>query len=146
MDEELRSGSAAFEVDAVVSDDGKRTGGNRTGARRQLEQGGVEYERATASTRVDNVVETIQQLKSRIHSVTEGSLTQLRETDRLSPDEFRLFIETNVLCEDCSRSRISGSCCVGGVVNAESASRIKITGIGLLFSYGCNRHRFVIQR
>lgn len=100
--------------------------GNRTEARRRLETNGVaveqletdfvtyqairsylkeyrgaEYDDDTETTRTERVVQTIQRLKSRTHSVTADSLDQLRETDRLTLGEFRLFVDISVLCEEC---------------------------------------------
>jgi len=100
--------------------------GNRTEARRRLEQHGVdieqlerdfvtyqairsylkeyrgaEYERDTGTTRVEGVVDTIQRLKSRVNSVATKNLEQLRKTDKVTLGEFRLFVEISVFCEDC---------------------------------------------
>lgn len=102
------------------------SGGNRTEARRRLEQRGVdvdtlesdfvtyqairsylteyrgaEYDAGDDSTRTESVIQTIQRLKSRIRSVAEESLDQLRTTDRITLGEFRLFIDIGVLCEEC---------------------------------------------
>lgn len=101
--------------------------GNRTEARRRLEQHGVdieqlesdfvtyqairsylkayrgaEYERDTDSTRIESVIETLQRLKTRTSTVAENSLSQLRKSEHLTLGEFRLFVEINVLCEDCN--------------------------------------------
>lgn len=101
--------------------------GNRTEARRRLEQQGIdvddlerdfvtyqairsylkdyrgaEYERDDATT-TDGVIETVQRLESRTRAVAETSLDQLRQTDQLSLGQFRLFVEVNVLCEDCGK-------------------------------------------
>ena len=61
----------------------------------------AEYEGTSDADRIENVTNTIQRLRSRLHSVTEGSLEQLRDTKHLSLGEFRLFINIDVLCEDC---------------------------------------------
>ncbi|UHQ96077.1 hypothetical protein HYG82_22370 (plasmid) [Natrinema halophilum] len=109
----------------LTSDD--VSSGNRTEARARLEKNGVdvdqlehdfvtyqairsylkkvygaEYERDSETTRVDKVIETSQRLQSRIRSVTEKSLTQLKETNQISLGEFHLFIDITVLCEDCN--------------------------------------------
>ncbi|MFB6178217.1 MAG: rod-determining factor RdfA [Halorientalis sp.] len=100
--------------------------GNRTEARRRLERAGVdvdqverdfvtyqairsylkdyrgvEYERDSEPARVESVIETLQRLKTRTTTVAENSLAQLRKSDRITLGEFRLFVEINVLCEDC---------------------------------------------
>jgi predicted transcriptional regulator len=101
--------------------------GNRTEARRRLEQNGIDieqlerdfvtyqairsylkeyrgatYDRGSDTTRVESVIETIQRLKSRTRSVAERSLDQLRRTNRLSLGEYRVFVDVSVLCEDCN--------------------------------------------
>jgi hypothetical protein len=62
---------------------------------------GAEYEGHGGSERIENVVATTRRLQSRIRSVAEKNLRQLRDTDRLTLGEFRLFVEVDVLCEDC---------------------------------------------
>ena len=61
----------------------------------------AEYEGISDADRIENVTNTIQRLRSRLRSVVEGSLDQLRTTDRLTLGEFRLLIDVDVLCEDC---------------------------------------------
>ncbi|WP_338742179.1 rod-determining factor RdfA [Haloplanus salilacus] len=61
----------------------------------------AEYDSPSASDRVRSVRETIQRLRSRLRSVTEGSLERLQSTDRLTLGTFRLFVDVDVLCEDC---------------------------------------------
>lgn len=62
---------------------------------------GASYEGTTDADRIQNVTDTVQQLRARLRTVTEGSLEQLRDTDRLTLGDFRLFIDVDVLCEDC---------------------------------------------
>jgi hypothetical protein len=62
---------------------------------------GASYERTTDADRINNVTDTVQQLRSRLRSVTKGSLEQLRDTGRLTLGDFRLFVDVDVLCEDC---------------------------------------------
>ncbi|MFB6084404.1 MAG: rod-determining factor RdfA [Halorientalis sp.] len=101
--------------------------GNRTEARRRLEQNGidvdqleqdfvtyqairsylkeyrsVQYEDGSHGDRRDSVIDTVQRLKSRTRSVAEKSLDQLRGADRITLGEFRLFIDISVHCEDCN--------------------------------------------
>jgi hypothetical protein len=61
----------------------------------------AEYEEPSATEQVEGVLETIQRLRSRLRSITEGSLDRLRSTDRLTLGAFRLFVDVDVLCEDC---------------------------------------------
>jgi hypothetical protein len=61
----------------------------------------AEYEEPTETERVESVLETIQRLRSRLRSITEGSLDRLQSTDRLTLGTFRLFVDVDVLCEDC---------------------------------------------
>ena len=100
--------------------------GMRTEARAQLERDGVDvdglerdfvtyqairsylteyrdatYEEPSDREQVESVVDTIQRLRSRLRSITEGSLDRLRLTDRLTLGTFRLFVDVDVLCEDC---------------------------------------------
>jgi hypothetical protein len=61
----------------------------------------AEYEEPSDSEQVESVVDTIQRLRSRLRSIAEGSLDRLRSTDRLTLGTFRLFVDVDVLCEDC---------------------------------------------
>lgn len=100
--------------------------GNRTEARRRLEQAGIdveqlerdfvsyqairsylkeyrgaEYEADTDDAHVETTIETIQRLKTRTTLVTENSLQHLLNGNQITLGKFRLFVEINVLCEDC---------------------------------------------
>ena len=61
----------------------------------------AEYEGTSDTDRVGNVLDTIQRLRSRLDSVVQGSLDRLRSTDQLTLGEFRLFVDVDVLCEEC---------------------------------------------
>lgn len=63
---------------------------------------GAEYDSNRAGRDVDSVIDSLQQLQSRVRSVTENSLSQLRKTDQLTLGKFQLFIEFNVLCTECN--------------------------------------------
>lgn len=101
--------------------------GNRTEARRRLERNGVDvdqlerdfvtyqavrsylkdvrgaaYEHGRDGSRVKNVAETIQRLKSRIQSVAEKNIDQLVKAERVSIGEYQLFIDVSILCEECN--------------------------------------------
>ena len=62
---------------------------------------GAEYEKTSDADRVETVTDTIQRLRTRLRSVTTRSLEQLRDTGRLTLGEFRLFVDVEVLCEEC---------------------------------------------
>lgn len=108
----------------LTSDD--VSSGNRTEARRRLEQDGVDidqlerdfvtyqairsylteyrdaaYDRDGTDAGADTVVETIQRLKSRVRSVAENSIDRLQQSEQLSIGSYRLFVDISVLCEDC---------------------------------------------
>jgi len=61
----------------------------------------AEYERPSESERAESVIETIQRLQSRLRSIAEEGLDRLRSTDRLTLGRFRLFVDVDVLCEEC---------------------------------------------
>lgn len=108
----------------LLTDD-EVSGGNRTEARRQLERAGVDVDQLESDfvsyqairsylteyrdaqydrdrdSRPDRAVQTIQRLTERLRSVADRSLTQLRDTGRLTLGEFRLFVDVSVLCEEC---------------------------------------------
>jgi predicted transcriptional regulator len=63
---------------------------------------GAEYKKPGDRTRVKNVTETVQRLTSRTRSVVENSLNHLQSTSTVSIGKFRIFVEINVLCEDCN--------------------------------------------
>lgn len=62
---------------------------------------GVQYESRSDTDPIENTVETIQKLQSRLRSVSDTSLEQLRNTDRITVGEQRIIVDVNVLCEDC---------------------------------------------
>lgn len=62
---------------------------------------GAEYEQASDADRIETVTDTIRRLRTRLRSVTTRSLEQLRNTGRITLGEFRLFVDVEVLCEDC---------------------------------------------
>lgn len=102
------------------------TAGTRTEARSRLERNGVdvdklerdfvtyqairsylqnergaEYEETSDEDRLERTADSIERLRSRLNSVVESNLNQLRETDRITLDQFRLFVSVDVLCEEC---------------------------------------------
>lgn len=101
--------------------------GNRTKARRRLEKHGIDveqlqadfvtyqairsylkeyrdaqYETEQQSARPDNVIGRVQRLTARLRSVAEKSLNQLSGAGCLALGDFRLFVDINVLCEECN--------------------------------------------
>jgi len=61
----------------------------------------AEYEGPSESERTDSVLDTIQNLRARLRTITESSLDRLRSTGRITLGNFRLFVDVSVLCEDC---------------------------------------------
>jgi hypothetical protein len=62
---------------------------------------GAEYEGTSDEDRLKRTSDSIERLRARLSSVCETNLDQLRETDRITLDEFRLFVSVDVLCEGC---------------------------------------------
>jgi hypothetical protein len=62
---------------------------------------GAEYDADDDGDRVERTAESIGRLTSRLETVTESNLARLRDTDRVSLGEFRLFTSVDVLCTDC---------------------------------------------
>lgn len=98
--------------------------GARTRIRGRLEQDGVDVEQLTSdfvshlavrtylrhrgATRTEadddqiaKETQHIQRLRSRVTTVTESKLNQLRTTNRISLGDFRVFTEIQVFCESC---------------------------------------------
>lgn len=120
--------------------DSETTAGARTEARRRLEREGVDVEaveadfvtyqairsylrgyrgveldRASDSDRVERTGDSIERLRSRLAVVGEQNLKQLRDADRITLGEFRLFVSVEVFCEDCgSQFSIGGLLDRGG--------------------------------
>lgn len=63
---------------------------------------GAEYDGPSEEDRIDNTTETVQRLISRTRSVVENSLDRLRRTSTIALGEYRVFVDINVLCEECS--------------------------------------------
>jgi hypothetical protein len=61
----------------------------------------AEYEGPSEEEQVGRVLDSIQRLRARLQSITESSLDRLRSTDRITLGEFRLFVDVDVLCEEC---------------------------------------------
>lgn len=104
----------------------EETAGTRTEVRRRLAQNGVgvedlesdfvthqairsylrrergaEYHQPDVEDRIERTAESVGRLRSRLATITESNLEQLRAADELTLGEFRLFTSVDVLCEDC---------------------------------------------
>lgn len=53
--------------------------------------------------RIESEVENLQRLRGRVETVTEGTLDRLRRSEDLVIGEYSLFVDINVLCEDCGQ-------------------------------------------
>jgi len=62
---------------------------------------GAEYERSAENDSVESVLSAVQRLRSRLELVVEGNLERLRSAGTLTLGEFHLFVDVDVLCEDC---------------------------------------------
>jgi hypothetical protein len=62
---------------------------------------GVEYEEPTDEDRVDRTTESLERLESRLGTVSENNLAQLRDADEITLGEFRIIVTADVYCEDC---------------------------------------------
>lgn len=63
---------------------------------------GADYKRPSDETRIENGIETIQRLTTRTRLVAEKSLDHFRSISAISLGEFRVFVEIDVLCEECN--------------------------------------------
>ncbi|ERG96883.1 rod-determining factor RdfA [Haloquadratum walsbyi] len=62
---------------------------------------GAEYQTISDEAKIKKDLESIQRLMSRTTSVTEERIEKLRETDRISLDEFEVLLDVQVLCQTC---------------------------------------------
>jgi hypothetical protein len=61
----------------------------------------VEYSSTEDSEQIEATINTVQRLQSRLIAVVENSLDSLRNSERLVLGEYSVFIDVQVLCEDC---------------------------------------------
>jgi hypothetical protein len=119
--------------------------GNRTEARKRLEQNGIDieqleqdfvtyqairtyltevrgatYEHKSDAELAEDAIDTVQQLISRTRSVASTTLNQLTKTDQLTLGEYRIFVDISVLCEDCSTQYGLVELLRGGSCNCDS--------------------------
>jgi hypothetical protein len=59
--------------------------------------------------RIDSATNTVFALQNRTAAVTDGTLSQLRDADVLALDEFDVFVDVNVTCEECGRHHEVGT-------------------------------------
>lgn len=62
----------------------------------------AQYKKPTDEERTTNVRETVQRLSSRAQVVTEDGLERLQKSSAISLGDFRVFVDINVLCNDCN--------------------------------------------
>ncbi|WP_284006999.1 rod-determining factor RdfA [Haloarcula pelagica] len=62
---------------------------------------GAEYEGLSDQEKIEKDLESIQRLMTRTLSVTEERIEKLRDTDRIDIDEFEVFLDAQVLCQQC---------------------------------------------
>jgi hypothetical protein len=65
---------------------------------------GVQYESGEDADQVKKSGETIQRLRTKTGAVTETTLTNLVNTDRLTLGDFDVFVDIRVLCDTCGQS------------------------------------------
>ncbi|QLG60335.1 rod-determining factor RdfA [Halorarum salinum] len=62
----------------------------------------AKYEGVSDEDRLERTIESIERLQTRLSSVSESNLNQLRKTDRITLNEYHLFVSVDVLCEHCN--------------------------------------------
>ena len=62
----------------------------------------AEYKSSDPETKIENGINNIQRLQSRLQSVGESTLNQLKNSDLIHIGSYRLFVEVTVTCEDCN--------------------------------------------
>jgi len=64
---------------------------------------GAEYKERDDDERLESSTESVQRLKSKVDSVVENTIAQLREAGIISIGDFRVLVNINVHCEDCGK-------------------------------------------
>jgi len=107
--------------------DSEVSSGNRTEARRELEQNGIDteelerdfvtyqairsylqdyrgatYQQESDTDRAEDVIQTLQRLQSRTRLVAEKNISQLESAGELSVGESRVSVNLSVFCTDCN--------------------------------------------
>jgi NADH:ubiquinone oxidoreductase subunit C len=63
---------------------------------------GVEYSGPDDADRIERTTESLERLQSRLETVSQNNLAQLRDSDRITLSEFRIFVNADVYCEVCN--------------------------------------------
>lgn len=61
----------------------------------------AEYNEKTAEERLNSAVELMEQMQSRVRTVSQATLERLCNKNIISIGDFRVFIEINIYCKDC---------------------------------------------
>jgi len=62
---------------------------------------GVEYEGTADADRIERTADSLERLQSRLQTVSENNLEQLRDADLITLGEFRMIVTADVYCESC---------------------------------------------
>jgi hypothetical protein len=62
---------------------------------------GAEYEGLSDQEKIEKDLQSIQRLMTRTLSVTEERIEKLRDTGRIDLDDFEVFLDAQVLCQQC---------------------------------------------
>jgi hypothetical protein len=62
---------------------------------------GAEYQGLSDAEKIEKDLESIQRLMTRTLSVTEERIEKLRDTGRIDIDSFEVFLDAQVLCQEC---------------------------------------------
>jgi hypothetical protein len=136
----IRSHAEELDYQYRMLTDKSVTSGMRTEVIRELERGGVDYDRlerdfvthqaiytyltdyhgieydSNSGDQVTKDLETINQLQSRTRAVIEGTVRRLDNTDRISIGDQHVLLNVRIMCHDCGGSYSvtelleSGSC------------------------------------
>lgn len=64
---------------------------------------GAEYEQISKQEKLDKDVTSINRLITRTSSVTTDRISNLRKTGRIDIEEFEVFVDAQVLCQQCGK-------------------------------------------
>lgn len=63
----------------------------------------LDYEQDDSGVQRESVEETLNRLQTRMTTVTNEKLEQLRQADEISLGEFRVLLDLRIFCDDCGR-------------------------------------------
>jgi hypothetical protein len=63
---------------------------------------GAEHQTNDPEEQINNGIDNVQRLKSRLQSVAENTLDQLNRKNLINIGSYRVFVEVTVTCEDCN--------------------------------------------